>query len=451
MATLVQSVSGTTTGTSLTITLSATTAGNTLVITAVSSCTPANPTISGITLGGTSIGSQVATAGSVSADSQSSFMWEATNIAGGQTSVVITFTTGNTGSICATVMEWNGLGTADASGVSANGTSGTTFSSGASGTTKQANEVAIGCCGAFNGSGIGTITGPSSPWSNLTQETSASTHVGLLTGYDVLSATGTATYSGSFGVTASYAAIVVTFRAGPVVDLPVTTNQVAASSGVATSTTSFSPPAGSLVVVIASWMFGTNATGVTWTCQDSSSVAYSSGVQHQDINGVGGAMIFYHYYASAPGSITVKVTCSNTGAADCQISPRIVIGAASTPGPNTLATANSSNSTAVTGSLTTTKANSICYFAADWATSTTGVAAANTTLISTWSDATQGDTGSSGLSTAPTVSPGATTFGFTAGSATEFGLVGMEVVPLVAGTSVAPVVAMQAVKRAAYY
>lgn len=447
----VQTVSGTSTGTSLSLTLASTTKGNTLVVTVVTSATPANPTVSSITLGGTSVGSQVATAGSVSADAQSSFMWQAQNIAGGQTAFVCNITTGNTGSFCVIVEEWPPMGVVDVTSVSANGTSGTTFSSGASGTTKQSEEVAIGCVGAFNATAIGTITGPTSPWVNQTQETSASTHVGLLMGYENLSTTGTATYSGSFGVTASYAAIVAVFRAGPLIDIPVTTNQVAAATGVATSTTTLSPAAGWMVLVIASWMFGTNATGVSWTCQDSNAVSYASAVQKQDINGVGGCMIFWHVYSSAPGNITLKITCTNTGAADCQISPRMISGQAASPiGPNTISTNNSSNSTAVTSSLTTTQVGSLCYLAADWAASTTAAAAANTTIISTWSDATQGDTGVSGVSTATTVTPGSTSFGFTAGSATEYGLVGVEILPLVASSAPSEVIS-QAVKRAAYY
>lgn len=215
---LVQSVSNTTTGTSVTLTLPASTKpNNCLIVTAVSSASPANPTISGITLGGSAGNfAQVTTAGSTSSDSQSSFMWADPGCAAGQTSVVVTFTTGNAGSICATAMEWFGIfpsSPTDKTAVSANGTTGTSWSSGATATTTQPTEVAIGCVGAFNGSGIGTITGPGGSWVNLAQETSASAHVGLLTGYQLLSATGTSTYSGSFAASSDYAAIVATFKA----------------------------------------------------------------------------------------------------------------------------------------------------------------------------------------------------------------------------------------------
>jgi hypothetical protein len=218
MASLVQSVSGTTTGTTISLTLPQNTAaGNCLIITVVTSATPANPTVSGITLGGSAGNfAQAATAGSTGADAQTSFIWADPNCAGGQTAISISLTTGNTGSANATAMEWSGLALSsvtDQTAGSPNGTSSTSWSSTASGTTTQAFEVAIGCVGAFNASGIGTITGPSSPWTNLTQETSASTHVGLLTGYQVLSSTGTVTYSGTFAATSAYAALVVTFKA----------------------------------------------------------------------------------------------------------------------------------------------------------------------------------------------------------------------------------------------
>jgi hypothetical protein len=221
---LIQSVSGTTTGTSLTLTLpNNTSPGNTVIVTSCSSASPANPTISGITLGGSAGNfAQAASAGSPSVDAITSFLWSDPGCAGGQNSVVLTWTTGNTGSICATATEFAGLlvaSSVDKTANSANGASGTSWSSTATSALSQPAEVAVGCCGAWNGTAIGTITGPSSPWTNLTQQTSASTHVGLLTGYQLLAATSAVTYAGSFGVTASYGALVVTFKAVGRIDL----------------------------------------------------------------------------------------------------------------------------------------------------------------------------------------------------------------------------------------
>jgi len=215
---LLQSVSNTTTGTSLTLTLPRSTgAGNTVIVTAVSSATPANPTISGITLGGLADNfASSASAGSTSTDNATTMMWADPGCAGGQTSLSVSFTTGNTGSICGTAMEFAGLLTAsvvDKTAGSPNGSTSTSWTSTATSALAQPYEVAIGTVGAFNATAIGTITGPSSPWTNLTQETSASTHLGLLTGYQVLASTSAVSYAGSFGVTANYAALVVTFKA----------------------------------------------------------------------------------------------------------------------------------------------------------------------------------------------------------------------------------------------
>lgn len=214
---LVQSQSATGGASSpLTVTLgSPTTAGNCLIVTFVGS-SATNPSITGITLGGSAGNfAQVLTAGSVSTDACTVQVWADPGCAGGQTAVAVSFSPATT-SVCITVMEWSGLAAsspADQTASQVNDAGTTSWSSTATGTTTQASEVAIGCVGGFNGSGIGTISGPGSPWTNLAQETSASAHVGLLTGYQVLSSTGTVTYSGTFAASSEYTAAVATFKA----------------------------------------------------------------------------------------------------------------------------------------------------------------------------------------------------------------------------------------------
>jgi hypothetical protein len=213
-------------------------------------------------------------------------------------------------------------------------------------------------------------------------------------------------------------------------DSAVTSNQVAAASGVATSTTSFSPGAGSLVLVMVSWMFATNVTA-TLTCKDSAGTTYTAGPQKQDTQGIGISAVFTHVYASAPGSITVKATCSNTGAADAIISPRIITGQASSQsGAATLTTNNASISTAVHGSITTTVAGSLVYVACDIGGVFTLTAVSGITTVNTWADASAGDAGATGRTTSVTGTPGAVTAGWTSSSSGFWGLAALEVLPV---------------------
>ena len=216
MPLLVQDASGEiTSGTSLTVTLGAgTTAGNCLVDAVGASQATTNPTVSGVTLGGSSTNAVDAKSVNNNADTDAE-IWIIWDIAGGQTSVVTSFTAGS-GSIqgnAATVMEWSGVQntsnpvdkTAGNTGASASPSSGATT------TLSQASELAIGVVSQSGGSGD-TITGPSSPWTNLAQE-NASTGVGIMAGYQVVSSTAAVTYSVTLASSAAWAAVVATLLA----------------------------------------------------------------------------------------------------------------------------------------------------------------------------------------------------------------------------------------------
>lgn len=217
---LVQSVSNTGTTSPLSLTLpNNTQPGNTLIVNIGSSATPTNPTISSITLGGSAGNfAQVVTAGTPSSADESVFMWNDPNCAAGQTALSVTFSGTFTGSVLATAMEFAGIlqaSPADKSTGQNNDAAPSTWSSTATATTTQPAELAVGCCLGFLSSGIGTIGGPSSPWVNLTQETSSSTHVGLLSGYQLLNGLQAVTYSGTFATTGNYSAVVATFKLSP--------------------------------------------------------------------------------------------------------------------------------------------------------------------------------------------------------------------------------------------
>src|SRR6185312_2588588 len=170
---LVQTKQGTVTWASvivpLTITLDAPTgAGHGLVVMVSGTAVTTDPTVSGITLGGSA--DHFAVAASVGGTTSASVTtcWLDLNCAGGQTSVVIT-TTGSSGAaaVHATVYEFDNLLTASAFDKTASvATTTSSWSSGATATTSQAAEIYVGQV-IIVGSSAPVITGPAGPWANL--------------------------------------------------------------------------------------------------------------------------------------------------------------------------------------------------------------------------------------------------------------------------------------------
>ena len=226
--------------TTLTVTLtSATTAGNCLVVAATLANTGVtNQTITGVTLGGVAdhFGASAAFVSGVGSSGRTEF-WIDPNCAGGQTAVQITLST-STGVITnAHVFEVSGVALTSPldqhdSGAGA-WTSGTSFSSGATGTTAQAKEIAVGVVVEFTATGPPTISGPSSPWVNVTQENnnfSGSNFVSSVAGTNILSPTGTQTYSGTSTITNAGAgrASVITLKAASTGGLQITSGTISA-------------------------------------------------------------------------------------------------------------------------------------------------------------------------------------------------------------------------------
>lgn len=207
--TLVQSKTGVGTSTSLTVTLtSSTTAGNCLVV-AVGAAGNSVGTVSGITLGGAAgnFASAVAVAGPGSlSDSE---IWTDQNCAGGQTSVAITMSSLISGELFASVYEFSGILTSAAVDKTSTGTTSgaAPFSSGTTATTTSPTELYVGITAE---DGVTGITGPSSPWIN-TALLGATTKTGMA-GYQIVSATGTATYSGTYSGTSFGGTVVATIK-----------------------------------------------------------------------------------------------------------------------------------------------------------------------------------------------------------------------------------------------
>jgi hypothetical protein len=201
----------------LTLTLgSATTAGNCLVV-----CISEEVgTTSGIKIGGAAdnFAKAISILGSSSTEAE---IWTDQNCVGGQTSVVITLTSSSSAT-AAVVYEVSGLLSTlavDKTSTNSSVSTGTSWTSNATATTTQANEIYFGC---FSCNTNGTITGPSSPWTNLQE---GPNQVYVEAGYQIASSTGTPSYAGTISgdiEAAGWACAIVTL--------------IGSSSGSATST-----------------------------------------------------------------------------------------------------------------------------------------------------------------------------------------------------------------------
>jgi len=214
MPLLVQSATNTGSGSSISVTLGAgTTAGNCLAV-AAGTENSTSRTISAVKLGGVADNfaaaksqAQAGTEDTVCA------IWTDQDCAGSQTAVAVTLS-GSATTSAAAAEEWSGILTSGAvDKTNGTGTTTTSWSSGASGTLSQASEAVLGATYCATGAAL-TITGPGSPWTNLTQVGGASGG-GLLAGYQVVSATTSLTYSGTQNGTSfeSNASVIVTLEA----------------------------------------------------------------------------------------------------------------------------------------------------------------------------------------------------------------------------------------------
>ncbi len=205
MTFLVQETSGSTTGTSLTLTLPANaTPGNGLILAVV-----VGGTVSGITIGGT--GSLFtltpASTGSTGSNVQ---IWYCPTGSVSSASIVITTAAGG---IIGYAYEVPGTLTVDAGGW--NTGTGTSWSSGATGTSLPIVEFVVGIGGTI-GTSSTTIAGPGGSWANelaYNGVLAAGEYYGGISGYQTQNAyTGAAyTYSGTVSASTNWGAAVATF------------------------------------------------------------------------------------------------------------------------------------------------------------------------------------------------------------------------------------------------
>lgn len=217
---LVQHAGGSSTSNAVTITLAATGANNALIIVAsYNETTDSN--LTGVTLGGSASGwsSQVYSEGT---DAFNVAIWANFDIAGGQTSLVVTGNAADgTTDISVDAYEVSGLAVTsvlDRTSQQEVDGSADAWSSTATATTTQAAEFILGyITGYNNGGGAWTITGPTSPWANAAQLTPADSggYASQLSGYQIAASEAAFTYSGTTNTTGTnlyYQAGVATFK-----------------------------------------------------------------------------------------------------------------------------------------------------------------------------------------------------------------------------------------------
>lgn len=217
-------------------------------------------------------------------------------------------------------------------------------------------------------------------------------------------------------------------------------------TGTPLTSAAFTPPDGSLVLVLTAegWsnsgtttIATTSSNGGTWT---NAAVSNNSPSAYR-----GAAYVTYRYFATSPGSITVTSTASYGGSNHNTFLQSIVVLTgvdATTPIGNTAAVtigSTTSSTTAFTTSLTTTVAGSRVYGAGS-----NGSASNDMTGVSGFQNIdvynNTGEFAVTGKSSSDTVTPGATTVGWTSASTGGAGVIAFaEILPGVTGPVDKPV------------
>jgi hypothetical protein len=215
----------------------------------------------------------------------------------------------------------------------------------------------------------------------------------------------------------------------------------AANASLTATTASFSPPAGSLVLVaVVIGLTGTSAT-MTMSVADSIPNSYTAGpfIWAFSANGV---WYFQRYYASAPGAITVKATRSVASTGLFSVKTMVLTGAAASQAGAAAPAGTSGNSTTMTGSITPTQIGSWAFAATS--SNSAAATASGVTDDHNVHDGTDGCTATLGHAVTAALSP--ETIGWT--SATAFwAWAAWEILPAAAPSGLIP---QQLKQRLAY-
>lgn len=198
------------------------------------------------------------------------------------------------------------------------------------------------------------------------------------------------------------------------------------STATTATTASFSPPAGSEVLVQVS--VGNDSGGSTApsvTEQDSSGTSYTAGPSSWDGAGEG-SYTFTHYYATAPGSITVTSTRSRTDTAMYSENTRVLTGVAASQAGAVSGTAHGNGTSTETKTLTPTAIKSDVEVVTTEA-NTPALTSSGLATDSSWYSAYDGEATVSGHQ--KTTALASETVGWHAASASNWALSALEVLP----------------------
>lgn len=176
---------------------------------------------------------------------------------------------------------------------------------------------------------------------------------------------------------------------------------------------SFTPPAGSwLVAMCVNNLQNVPTSQPTLSISDSLSGAWTT-LQNTPgafSNSYPQAAVFGQFVSTGGQARTVTFNRGGTATADFSFAVKVLTGASGFGNVGSLAVRAT---TAMTTSVTTTKAGSVVYIAGGLGNQETLTANANTTNIDLWDDGTNVSETVLAKSAAPTATPGATTFGWT--------------------------------------
>lgn len=222
LATFTSGTSGT-----VNVTISAATAGNCLVANVNVVGSAGTPSVSGVKTGSNVENWAKGVEVDDATNTACSAIWVDPNTAGGGTTVAVTVafnataTTTNSVTVMVDAFEFSGVVTSspvDKTTTGATGQTSTSWSSGTTSTISQASEVLIGTMTATAASGSTTVTGPSSPWTNESVISSTVAFSGTsfdcyaLSGYQIVSSTGTATYNGTTSSSSIWDSVALTLK-----------------------------------------------------------------------------------------------------------------------------------------------------------------------------------------------------------------------------------------------
>jgi hypothetical protein len=221
-----------------------------------------------------------------------------------------------------------------------------------------------------------------------------------------------------------------------------------------TTTASFTPPAGSLLVAMAisGRSSGALQTAITITSSPAQTWTVAANAQGAGADNGGTAQIAYTYLAAAPGATTVTASMTNVSSGRSFLVKVITGAAVSQSGAGVNTRVQATISTDGTISVTTTAPGSLVYGASDAIDGNSALTLNGaTTLLNDFSNTTQASRYTHWKSAAVTVTPGATTLGGTYAAARKSSIAALEILQVIPPPIGDLVFKQQAVNRSYFY